>query len=333
HGLTFGPDPATHTHNTLGGMLGNNSCGTHSVEAHRTSDNTHSMDILTYDGLRMTVGALTEEELDKHCGVADREGGIYRGLRSIRQRYGEEVRARFPNIPRLVSGYALDQLLPEKGCHVARALVGSESTCVTILRATLNLIPDPPHKRLLVIGFDAIEHAADAVPFILKYKPIALEAVDDQLVSYMRKKGLLTAYLRHLPKGNSWLLAQFGGDTPEQARAHAQALQKTLPGDRHVTDSHLLEDPEARAEMWRVREAGLPATAFVPGMRDTWEGWEDSAVHPDKLGAYVRDFKALFEKYDNHGAIYGHFGDGLIHTRIDSGLHTEEEILHFRRYL
>ncbi|MBV9018978.1 MAG: FAD-binding oxidoreductase, partial [Alphaproteobacteria bacterium] len=142
--LTFGPDPSTHDHNTLGGMIGNNSCGVHSVMAGRTADNVRELDILTFDGLRLRVGPTSEDELRSIVAAGGRRGEIYRRLDELRRRYGDLVRARYPNIPRRVSGYNLDELLPEKGFNVARALVGSEGTCVTVLKAGLRLVHSPP---------------------------------------------------------------------------------------------------------------------------------------------------------------------------------------------
>ncbi|MDP9127899.1 MAG: FAD-binding oxidoreductase [Pseudomonadota bacterium] len=333
HGLTFGPDPSTHNHNTLGGMIGNNSCGTHSLQARRTSDNVHALEILTYDGVRMSVGKTSEDELARLEREPGRKGDIYRGLKFIRDTYADEIRARFPQIPRRVSGYNLDELLPENGFHVGRALVGSEGTCVTVLRATVDLIPHPARYVLLVIGFDSIVNAADAVPQILPFKPIALEGMDYELTVYMRKKNFRVNDLQYLPEGHSWLLAQFGGDTVAEAEAKAAVLETAIKRNRHVTSTKILSDVEEMARLWKVREAGLGCTAWVPGLADTWEGWEDSAVAPENLGAYMRDLKALYAKFGYSGAIYGHFGDGLIHTRIDFGLHTEAEVKKFRGFI
>src|SRR5690348_4225229 len=179
HHLTFGPDPATHDHNTLGGMLGNNSCGVHSVMAGRTSDNVRALDVLTYDGTRMDVGPTSDEELRTLRSEPGRRGDIYRALDDFRRRYGDLIRAKYPKIPRRVSGYEnLDELLPEKGFNVARALVGTESTCVTILRATLELVASPPARVLAIIGFKDVFEAADTVPDVLTFGPIGLEGID-----------------------------------------------------------------------------------------------------------------------------------------------------------
>jgi FAD/FMN-containing dehydrogenase len=199
HGLTFGPDPATHSRCTLGGMIGNNSCGVHSIMAGRTADNVLELDILTYDGHRMRVGPTSPEQLDQIIAAGGRRAGIYAGLAALRDRCGDQVRERFPGIPRRVSGYNLDELLPERGFHVARALVGAEGTCVLVLAATLRLVPAPPQRRTVVLGFADGPAAADAVPGVMEHHPVGLEGFDGVLMADVRKLGLQKAAWDLLP--------------------------------------------------------------------------------------------------------------------------------------
>jgi FAD/FMN-containing dehydrogenase/Fe-S oxidoreductase len=332
HHLTFGPDPSTHDHNTLGGMLGNNSCGVHSVMAGRTLDNVRALEILTYDGLRMRVGPTSDEQLQEILRAGGRRAEIYRRLDALRRRYGDLVRARFPDIPRRVSGFALDQLLPENGFNVARALVGSEGTCVAILEAELDLVPSPPCRALVVIGFDSVYEAGDAVPRVLESKPIGLEGIDELLVQFMKEKHLREGALTLLPEGCGWLLAEFGGADEAEAAAKAHGLLQALGRENDKT-ARVYTKPEEQLQIWNVRRAGLGATAFVPHHPDSWEGWEDSAVPPAKVGAYLRDLKALFDKYGYESPLYGHFGDGCIHCRINFGLRTTEGIRKWRTFL
>ena len=201
HHLTFAPDPASHDRCTLGGMIGNNSCGVHSVMAGKTDDNIEELEILTYDGARMKVGATAGGELAHILHQGGRRAEIYHKLQSIATTYGDLVRQRFPNIPRRVSGYNLNYLLPENGFHVARALVGSEGTCVTVLEATCRLVESPPERVLLVVAYPDICQAADHVPEIMAHKPIGLEGFDDLLVGYTRTKGINSAGLALLPDG------------------------------------------------------------------------------------------------------------------------------------
>jgi FAD/FMN-containing dehydrogenase len=319
HGLTFGPDPATHNRNSLGGMIGNNSCGVHSVMAGRTADNVEQLEILTYDGLELTVGATGEEELATIIRDGGRRGEIYAGMRDIRDQFAERIRACYPDIPRRVSGYNLAQLLPENGFNVARALVGSEGTCVLVLAAHLNLVPNPPHRRLAVLGFEDVYAAADRVPDVLAHGPVGLEGVDDRLVEYMRRRNLHPDALAHLPEGNGWLLVEMGGRSAEEAEGRARAVVDDLRQAGTLVDAYVAEGEEAK-KIWEVREAGLAATAHVPGMADAWPGWEDAAIDPARAGDYLRDFRKLLERYDYHGSVYGHFGDGCIHVRIDFDL-------------
>src|ERR1700693_1288006 len=206
HRLTFGPDPATHNRCTIGGMIGNNSCGVHSVMAGKTDDNIEQLDILTYDGLRLTVGSTTEPELDAILRQGGRRAEIYAGLRTLRDKYSDLIRQRYPNIPRRVSGYNLNYLLPENHFHVARALVGSEGTCVTVLEATCRLVESPPERVLLVVAYPDIYQCADHVPEIMEHKPVGLEGIDDLLVGYTRRKAINSEGLVLLPRGCGWLL-------------------------------------------------------------------------------------------------------------------------------
>jgi FAD/FMN-containing dehydrogenase/Fe-S oxidoreductase len=331
--LTFAPDPSTHDHNSLGGMIGNNSCGVHSVMGGRTVDNVRELDILTYDGLRMRVGPTSDAELKAIIAAGGRRGEIYRKLDALRRRYADTIRQRFPQIPRRVSGYNLDALLPENGFDVARALVGSEGTCVVVLKAGLKLVPSPPERVLVVIGFPDIYTAGDAVPQILTHRPIGLEGIDEELVDDMKKRHLHPDYVRLLPEGCGWLVVEFGGETEAEAIAKAEALKAALPRIHGAADARVISDKEQQKHLWKVREAGLGATAYLPGKPDAWEGWEDSAVPPARVGDYLRDLKALYRKYDYDSAVYGHFGDGCIHCRIDFGLRTEAGVAKWRRFL
>lgn len=334
HGLRFGPDPSTHSRCTIGGMVGNNSCGVHSLAWGRTVDNVAALDIITSDGVEMTVACHDDAEYARIVQAGGRQGEIYHAIRQIALDHQELIREKYPDIPRRVSGYNLNQLLPENGFHVARALVGSESTCVTILRAHLHLRPDPKETVLVVAGFEDVCHAADAVPGIVAHGPIGCEGMDDRLAGFMRLKHLHEHTLDLFPKGCGWLLIPFGGDTREDARAQADRLTDWLKDQPRYTGCTVYEEPEKKAVVWTARESGLGATAFVPGAtRDTWPGWEDAAVAPENLGAYLREFLTLLEDYGYYASLYGHFGEGLIHTRIDFGLENAEEIARFRRFM
>jgi len=331
HHLTFGPDPSTHDHCTLGGMIGNNSCGVHSVMAGRTSDNVEKLDILTYDGLRMTVGPTSDDEFHAIVAGGGRRGEIYRALDALRRRYADLIRLRFPKIPRRVSGYEnLNELLPENGFDVARALVGTESTCVTVLKATLRLVPSPQKRLLVAIGFPDVFTAADHVPDVLRYDPIALEGIDDLFIGFVKRKHLHGDFISKLPEGKGWLFAEFGADDAD-GEDNAARLARDFKAKGFATD--LESDPKEQAKLWAVRKDGLPATAKVPEWPETYEGWEDSAVPREKLGEYLRSFKALLHKHGYESTLYGHFGDGLVHCRIDFDLATEQGLDNWRSFL
>jgi FAD/FMN-containing dehydrogenase/Fe-S oxidoreductase len=333
HGLTFGPDPATHRQCTVGGMIGNNACGVHSQMAGKTLDNVEELEVLTYDGLRLRVGPTSDDELEAAVAAGGRRGEIYRRLRDLRDRHGELIRARLPDIPRRVSGYNLDQLLPEHGFHVARALVGTESTCVLVLEATLALVPDPPARSLLVLGYPDVYTAADHVPEVLDAGPIALEGFDDVLVGDMRRKKLHREELDLLPEGGGWLLVEFGGADRAESRGRAQDLIEALRRSGEPPPMTLYDDRAAEQRIWEVRESGLGATARVPGRPDTWPGWEDSAVPPERLGEYLRQLRRLMRRHGYEGGFYGHFGQGCLHCRIDFDLTTAGGIATWRSFL
>jgi FAD/FMN-containing dehydrogenase/Fe-S oxidoreductase len=333
HGLMVGPDPATHRWCTLGGMCGNNSCGVHSVMAGRTADNIHELDILLYDGTRMRVGKTSDGELESIIRAGGRRGEIYSRLRSLRDRYADLVRRRFPRIPRRISGYNLDELLPENGFNVARALVGTEGTCVVILEAVTNLVDWPPVRNLLVLGYPDVFAAADHVMDVLAHKPQGLEALDYKFIADLQKKHLQLDHLKLFPKGKGYLLIEFGGQTREEADDKARKLMDALKGKPNAPDMKLFDDPSEQQQVWEVREAGLGATAHIPGEEENWEGWEDAAIAPEKVGAYLRDFKKLLDKFQYVGCLYGHFGDGCVHTRLNFGLKTAEGVKKFRRFI
>src|SRR5581483_4861465 len=333
HHLTFGPDPSTHTHCTLGGMIGNNSCGVHSVMAGNTADNVLALDVLTYDGLRMRVGKTSDDEVAAIVRAGGRRGEIYARLRALRDRWASEIRSRFPDIPRRVSGYDLPALLPEHGFDVARALVGSEATCVAVLEATVRLVPSPPCRTLVVLGYPDVYAAGDHVPEIMAFEPIGLEGLDDRLVDDMKKKHLHPRDVDLLPPGRGWLLVEFGGDTKEESDARGRRMIDARAKRAHPPTSKLFDKEREEEIIWRVRESGLGATARVPGANDTWEGWEDSSVPIDQLGAYLRDLRKLFDRYHYGCSLYGHFGQGCVHTRIDFELTTRDGIATFRSFL
>jgi FAD/FMN-containing dehydrogenase/Fe-S oxidoreductase len=330
HHLTFGPDPSTHNRCTIGGMIGNNSCGTHSLLAGKTVDNVEELRILLYDGTRLTVGATSDRELDAITAQGGRRGEVYADLRKIRDRYADQIRTRFPKIPRRVSGYNLDELLPENGFHVARALVGTEGTCAVVLEARVTLIHSPEHRSLVGLGYDDAFAAADQVPEMLEFKPIGLEGFEGAIIDGLRKKAAPNLDL--LPDGRGILLVEFGFDDPEEARQTALRFierMKRLPG---APRTRLYSKSESRA-MWKIRESGPRAAAAAPGAPLEWEGWDDSAVAPEKLGAYLRDLRALLNEYHYQTAFYGHFGHGCIHMRVNFDLFTDKGIREYSEFV
>jgi FAD/FMN-containing dehydrogenase/Fe-S oxidoreductase len=331
HHLTFGPDPSTHSRCTLGGMIGNNSCGTHSLLAGKTVDNVEKLRILLYDGTQMVVGSTPEEnELDSIIAQGGRHGAVYSRLKAIRDRYANLVRARYPKIPRRVSGYNLDELLPESGFHVARSLVGTEGTCAIVLEAEVKLIHSPRYRTLVGLGYSDTFSAADHVPEILNFQPIGLEGFEGSIVDGLTRKGAPNLDL--LPHGRGFLLVEFGSDdkseTDEIARRLIDALKRTVdpPNIRLYTQSEA-------GLVWKIRESGARSAAAAPGSPPEWEGWDDAAVAPEKLGAYLRDIRKLLDEYNYHAAFYGHFGHGCIHMRVTFDLESESGIRKYGEFV
>jgi FAD/FMN-containing dehydrogenase/Fe-S oxidoreductase len=328
--LTFGPDPSTHNRCTIGGMIGNNSCGTHSLLAGKTVDNVEELKILLYDGTQMTVGATSDDEFERIVREAGHRGEIYAKLRTIRDQYASLIRARFPRIPRRVSGYNLDELLPENGFHVAHALVGCEGTCVTVLEAKLKLIPSPPHRALVGLGYKDSFLAADHVTEILDFHPIGLEGFEGSMADGLRKKGFPNIEL--LPEGRGYLLVEFGSDDIAECDATARKFVEHISRLPGAPTSRVYSKTEARA-VWQIREAGPRAAAFAPGAAPQWDGWDDSAVAPEKLGAYLRDLRVLLDEFNYESAFYGHFGHGCVHMRVSFDLQSENGIRKYSEFI
>src|SRR5579884_909673 len=248
--LTFAPDPSTHNHCTFGGMLGNNSCGVHSIMAGKTDVNTEELEVLLYDGTVLQVGKTDERELERIIRAGGRRGELYGKLRAFRDKYAELIRRTFPDIPRRVSGYNLPWLLPENGFDVAKALVGSEGTLVTVLEATLRLVDSPPGRTLVVLGYPDIYSAGDHVPEILEFKPIGLEAIDDQLTQLMKKVSLHVEDLKLLPEGGGWLFVEMGGRDRAEADAKASAMLAALKSRPNAPTFKVYDSREQEDKLW-----------------------------------------------------------------------------------
>jgi FAD/FMN-containing dehydrogenase/Fe-S oxidoreductase len=350
--MIFGPDPSTHSRCTIGGNLGNNSCGIHSVQSQlygpgpRTSDNVEALELVTYDGERFWVGVGEEDQLEEIIAAGGRKGVIYAKLRDLRDRYGDAIRTHYrpvDDLPRRVSGYNLDELLPERGFNVARALVGTEGTCATFTQVKFKLTPALPRRTLVVVEYDELPDAAEHVTEIIdRWKPIGLEALDHLLIEDQLHKGEHVSDIRQLPRRGrpeaAWLLVQFGADEPGESEDTAERFKNWLVDQKDYEPERILVVPSQQEggqsqDLWEIREGGLGATAFPPDGRDHWPGWEDSAVPPEKLGDYIRDLRKLYDKYGLRGAMYGHFGQGCIHSRISFDLRTAEGIETFRKFM
>ncbi|HEY1974968.1 MAG TPA: FAD-linked oxidase C-terminal domain-containing protein [Candidatus Baltobacteraceae bacterium] len=334
-GLTVGPAPATHNRCSIGGMFGNNSCGMPAQFAGRMEENVLEAEVLLHDATRLRVGSTSPRELEAIIAEGGRRGEIYSRLRDIAQRYSGLVRERFPEVPRRVSGYPLNQLFAENGFNVARALNGTEGTIVHALELTLRLVPVPKKTALALIGFDDIATAGDHVARCNEHVPHALEGMDETLFENMHEKGKNPSARHELfPNGHAWLVLQFGGDTSAEAERKAHALVEDLhKGSHAVRGTRVVSDDKSMNEIFEIREAGLGVTSKVPNQPDFYPGWEDAAVAPEHLGKYLRVFQKKMEQYGYWASVYGHFGQGCVHCSINFDLFTAEGIENYRRFV
>ncbi|MGW6732659.1 FAD-binding and (Fe-S)-binding domain-containing protein [Streptomyces sp. NPDC055013] len=306
HGLRFGPDPSTHSRCTLGGMIGNNSCGSHSVAWGTTADSVRELDVISGRGERLRLGQ----------GWA----GAPQGLRELVEGDLTRLRTGFPELPRRISGYALDALLPEKGADVARSFCGSEGTLGILTEAVVRLVEAPRARALSVLAYPDESAAAEAAAGLLPYGPLTVEGMARDLVPESASAVL--------PRGGAWLFVETGGESESEARARAEGIVRAAD----VVDAVVVTDPAGQRALWRIREDASGTATRMPDGREAWPGWEDCAVPPERLGAYLRDFRALLTAHGLHGTPYGHFGDGCIHVRIDFDLLTEAGVGRFRRF-
>ena len=332
-GLVFGPDPSTHSRCTLGGMIGNNSCGAHSVVAGKTDDNIIELEVLTYEGERFWVGPTDARAYADIRSAGGRRSEIYQGLKRLADEHGDLIRERFPGIRRRVSGYNLDRLLPENGFDVGRALVGSEGTCVSVLQARVRLVPEPPARALLVLGFADIAVAADATPRLMEHAPLAVEGIDNEIVAGLTRRGMCADGVALLPPGEAWLFAEFGGADIATARAAARVAHAAMQDDSRTTGGTLLDDGPRQRAAWRVRETGASPSIRQADEPEMVVGWEDAAVDPERLGDYLRGYRRLLHKYGYRSSLFGHFGDGCIHGRVNFDLRSRAGVRDWRAFL
>ncbi|MGB3374995.1 MAG: FAD-binding and (Fe-S)-binding domain-containing protein [Microbacterium sp.] len=307
HGLRFGPDPSTWARCTIGGMIGNNACGSHSLQFGRTADNVVDLDVIDGTGRRFS----TNSGFDAVPGLEE----------FTRRRLGI-IRTELGRFGRQVSGYSLEHLLPENGRDLTKVLVGTEGTCVTILGATVRLVAVPVQPLLLVLGYPSMVAAADAVPGLIVHRPGAIEGLDSRLVEAVRARRGADA-VAALPKGGGWLLVEISGEDPSESRARAQRMSR----DSAALSSRIVEDPADVRAIWRIREDGAGLAGRTPSGKQAWPGFEDAAVPPENLGRYLRDFEDLLAGYGVEGMPYGHFGDGCIHVRLDIPLDRDGDTL------
>ncbi|WP_205761504.1 FAD-binding and (Fe-S)-binding domain-containing protein [Arthrobacter mobilis] len=330
--FTFAPDPSSRTRATVGGAVGNDACGNHSVRYGRTSDHVVELDVVTADGARLTAAAGQLRATDPaDSASAARAAELTQGLKELAQANLAAFRTELGRIQRQVSGYHLGHLLPEHGFDVARALVGSEGTCAIVTGARMKLVPRPASALLVCLGYADVVEAARDITTILGFSPAAVEGIDEAIVETMRfRRG--AGAVRGLPAGKAWLYVDLDGDDPDAVAAEARKLLARLRTNGRLVDGRAVPDPAERASLWRVREDGAGLSSRLAGGGESWPGWEDSAVAPENLADYLADFRTLLDRHGLTGVMYGHFGAGCMHIRITYDLRTEAGRAVFRAF-
>ena len=325
HGLRFGPDPSSQNRATIAGMVANNACGPHATAWGRTSDNIVALDCVDGRGRRFTATTSHDSALRDVPGLA-----------SLIDSHLAPIRTQLGRFKRQVSGYSLEHLTPEGGRNLAAMLTGTEGTLVLILSVTVRLVPLPDAPVLAALGYRSMIEAADDVPALLTHSPLAVEGMDRRLVDVVRAhKG--PGAVPALPEGEGWLLVEVGAPGEDVTASLERA--RALCAASAAVDTVVYPPGAQASALWRIRADGAGLGGRTPpdgaggGDQQAWPGFEDAAVPPDNLGAYLRDFTALMEEFDIDGLLYGHFGDGCVHVRLAMPLETPEGVAHSRAFL
>ncbi|MFC5748355.1 FAD-binding and (Fe-S)-binding domain-containing protein [Actinomadura rugatobispora] len=322
YGLTFGPDPSSHSRCTLGGMIGNNACGSHSVAWGITAANVTALEMLLPDGRELSAG---------RGGSGDAR--VDAELTRLRDAHLGSLRTELGRFSRQVAGYGLHHLLPENGFDVAKALVGSEGTCGLVTRATVRLVPVPKVRALAVIGFPDVFTAAELAPFAARAGALTVEGMAADLLTALRAQPGRADAGADLPPGGGWLYCEVGGDSADEAQEAAHGLVEAVRGRFPGATAVVVDEPARMRALWWIREAGSGIVTRLPEGGEAWPGWEDSAVPPERLAEYLRGLYALMRDHGLRGVPYGHFGEGCLHLRLDFGLGDPRGVAGFREFM
>ena len=318
HRLRFGPDPSSHNRCTIGGMVGTNACGSHSVAWGTTARSVRSLRVALADGRVVRLGPDGTEPV------------LRDGLAGLAERHQAEIGAELGRFRRQVSGYGLQHLLPGDAFNPAKAFVGTEGTCGLVTEAEVDLVPLPAHRLLVVAGFADLVAAAAAAPVLAREGTLTVEAMgQDVVTTFDARRGSQSRPER--TGGRAWLLVEVGTDDPGTAAERARAVSAQA-ADAGAVDTSVVTDPRHQAAMWAIREKGAGLASRTVDGREAWAGWEDAAVPPEHLSDYLAAFQDLLTAHDRRGVIYGHFGEGCVHVRIDHDMLSPAGRAAYRRF-
>ena len=325
-GLQFGPDTSTSNRATIGGMVGNNSSGAHSLIYGKTLDHVIELTVLLADGSEAVLRDLSADEVERKSKADSSEGRAYREVFRLAQQHKPEILARYPKIMRRVSGYNLDEFIKPQSFNLARMIVGSEGTLATIVEAKMRLVPKPKWTAMDVIHFNDDIEALECAQVVLQTKPYALESTDKMILNLARgniEQSRKLGFVQGSP--DSLLMVEYAGETEAEVRAQVDKLEELRKREKIGYASTLAFKPEEVKAIWGVRKAGLGLLLGTKGDKKPIAFVEDTAVSPEKLPEFIKRFREIVARHDTVAGYYGHCSVGCMHIRPLINLKEESE--------
>jgi FAD/FMN-containing dehydrogenase/Fe-S oxidoreductase len=330
-GLLFGPDTSTSNRATLGGMLGNNSGGSHSIAYGLTVAHVLELSVLLADGSSAVLTELSPEAIGARCRLPGLEGNIYREIVRLGRENADEIRARYPVHWRRVAGYNLNELIADRPLNLARVVTGSEGTLLTIVEAKVRLVRRPKQTALCVIHYTDLQEALESSQAILETGPYAVELTDKMILDLARgniEQRKRMGFVQGDPA--AILIVEYAGETASEVRAKVESLQALRARERFGYGAHPAWDPAEQQSIWKLRKAGLGLLLGMKGDKKPIAFVEDTAVDPRDLAKFVARFRDILAQHDAQGAYYGHCSVGCLHIRPVIDLKTPRGLAQVR---